>query len=272
MTGGSGVIIRRPSVPESLRILLGEADCDGALGVVEMALSPGVSGPPLHLHPTHAEAFYVLAGQLSLQVGEEVVTGGPGTWACAPKDVPHTLGNFGTDEGRLLCMFAPGGFERRFERMLAKQHGLNFRRPSGQRELSGHRSSPGLSLPDQLRPSSAVVPHDAGRCRTRRRTGRTRRPSAPRSHPTAPCLVAGPADSAGGRNTGLAVIVPRWLKLVCMAFPELRRQGFGFVVRVLPRRLMVGCRWSASRSFLLAAARLRGSIWTPPARHPGWPL
>jgi quercetin dioxygenase-like cupin family protein len=123
MTGGSGVIIRRPSVAESLRILLGEADCDGALGVVEMALSPGASGPPLHLHPTHAEAFYVLAGQLSLQVGEELVTGGPGTWACAPKDVPHTLGNFGTDEGRLLCMFAPGGFERRFERMLAKQHG-----------------------------------------------------------------------------------------------------------------------------------------------------
>jgi quercetin dioxygenase-like cupin family protein len=123
MTGGSGVIIRRPGVAESLRILLGEADCDGALGVVEIALSPGVSGPPLHLHPTHAEAFYVLAGQLSLQVGEEVVTGGPGTWACAPNDVPHTLGNFGTDEGRLLCMFAPGGFERRFERMLAKQHG-----------------------------------------------------------------------------------------------------------------------------------------------------
>jgi uncharacterized cupin superfamily protein len=70
MTGGSGVIIRGPSVAESLRILLGEADCDGALGVVEMALSPGVSGPPLHLHPTHAEAFYVLAGELSLQVGE----------------------------------------------------------------------------------------------------------------------------------------------------------------------------------------------------------
>jgi uncharacterized cupin superfamily protein len=75
MTGGSGVIIRRPSVAESLRILLAEADCDGALGVVEMALSSGVSGPPPHLHPTHAEAFYVLAGQLSLRVGEEVVTG-----------------------------------------------------------------------------------------------------------------------------------------------------------------------------------------------------
>jgi hypothetical protein len=45
---------------------------------------------------------------------------------------------------------------------------------------------------------------------------------------------------------------------VCMAFPKLRRQVFAFVVRFLPRRLMVDCRWSASRSFRLAAARLRG--------------
>ena len=52
--------------------------------------------------------------------------------------------------------------------------------------------------------------------------------------------------------------MPRWLKLVSVASAELRWQGFAFVVRVLPRRLMVGCRWSASRSFLLAAARLRG--------------
>jgi quercetin dioxygenase-like cupin family protein len=123
MTGGQGVIIRRPSVAESLRVLLGGADCGGAMGVVEMALSPGTSGPPLHLHPTHAEAFYVLAGELSLQVGEDVVTGGPGTWACAPKDVPHTLANFGADEGRVLCLFAPAGFERRFERILAKELG-----------------------------------------------------------------------------------------------------------------------------------------------------
>ena len=56
----------------------------------------------------------------------------------------------------------------------------------------------------------------------------------------------------------LPAIVQRWLKLACVAFPELRWQGFADVVGSLPRRLMVGCRWSASRSFLLAAARLRG--------------
>ena len=117
-------------------------------------------GPPLHLHPTHAEAFYVLAGHLSLQVGEEVVTGGPGTWACAPKDVPHTLGNFGTDEGRLLCMFAPGGFERRFERMLAKQHGEAVLAELSEAERATRLIGPPLVSPAQ--PSRADAPEFSG--------------------------------------------------------------------------------------------------------------
>jgi quercetin dioxygenase-like cupin family protein len=115
----SGGIIRPASAGEPLRVLMGGADCDNAMSVVEMILAPGSAGPPLHLHPTHAEGFYVLAGQLSVQLGDEVITGGPGTWACAPKNTPHTLGNLGDEEVRLLCMFAPGGFERRFQRMLA---------------------------------------------------------------------------------------------------------------------------------------------------------
>jgi quercetin dioxygenase-like cupin family protein len=133
MTTGRGVI-RRPSLGEAMRILLGEHDSDGALGVVEMALAPGATGPPLHVHPTHAEAFYVLAGDLSLQVGDEVVTGGLGTWACAPRNVPHTLANFGSDEGRLLCLFAPAGFERCFERMLNKDSGLVAELSEAERE------------------------------------------------------------------------------------------------------------------------------------------
>jgi quercetin dioxygenase-like cupin family protein len=161
MTSGQGVIIHRPSVAESLRILLGEADCDGALGVVEMALSPGASGPPLHLHPTHAEAFYVLAGELSLQVGEEVVTGGPGTWACAPKDVPHTLANFGAVEGRVLCLFAPGGFERRFERMLAKEHGDAVLGELSEAERATRLIGPPLASPaEPSRPDAAKFEGD----------------------------------------------------------------------------------------------------------------
>jgi hypothetical protein len=165
VTGGSGVIIRRPSVAESLRILLGEADCDGALGVVEMALSPGVSGPRLHLHPTHAEAFYVLAGQLSLQVGERSLPVVLAHWHARPRTYPTRWETLEPTKGDSFACLHPVVSSDASSGCLPSstvtQCWLNFRRPSGQRDSSGHRSSPRLSLPDQMRPSSAVVPHDA---------------------------------------------------------------------------------------------------------------
>jgi quercetin dioxygenase-like cupin family protein len=112
-------IVRGPADTEPLRILLAARDSDHALGVVEMDLPAGGDGPPLHLHPTHGEGFYVLAGELTLQIGAEIRTAGPGSWAFAARDTPHTLANLGTADVRLLCVFAPGGFERRFERMHA---------------------------------------------------------------------------------------------------------------------------------------------------------
>lgn len=118
---------RRSAVP--LRVCLRGGDSDGELAVVEMVLDPG-TGPPLHLHPTHGEGFYVLAGELTVQVGDEIAAGGPGTWAYAPKDIAHTLANLTDQETRVLCVFAPAGFERRFERMLAEQAGQPLPEPT----------------------------------------------------------------------------------------------------------------------------------------------
>ena len=132
-----------------MRILLDEHESDGALGVVEMSLPPGAAGPPLHVHPTHAEAFYVLAGEITVQAGDEVVTGGPGTWVCAPKDVPHTLANFSTAEGRLLCIFAPGGFERRFERMAADERDRGALTELSEAERLTRMVGPPLSSPTE---------------------------------------------------------------------------------------------------------------------------
>lgn len=116
---GNGGIVCRPAGQEELRVLLSASQSDDALGCVEMVFGPMSAGPPLHLHPTHGEGFYVLDGELTLQVGDDVLSGGPGTWAFAPRNVPHTLANHTDETVRLLCVFAPGGFERRFERMLA---------------------------------------------------------------------------------------------------------------------------------------------------------
>jgi quercetin dioxygenase-like cupin family protein len=122
MTTIDGVIKPRRT-PEPLRLLLESANSSGELGVVEMQMPPRAGGPPLHVHPTHGEGFYVLEGQLAFQIGTEVVTAGPGTWLFAPRNVPHTLANPGDQLGTLLCFFAPGGFERRFARALAQQAG-----------------------------------------------------------------------------------------------------------------------------------------------------
>ena len=153
MTTGRGVI-HRASPGQALRILLGERDGDGALGAVEMSMPAGSTGPPLHLHPTHAEAFYVLSGELSLQVDDRVVTGGPGTWACAPRDVPHTLANLGAEEGRVLCLFAPGGFERRFERMIAREDAGPLAELS-QAELATRLVGPSLASPTEPAPRTS---------------------------------------------------------------------------------------------------------------------
>jgi quercetin dioxygenase-like cupin family protein len=106
-----------------LVVRLNRTDSQSDLGVVEMTMTPGTTGPPLHVHPTHGEGFYVLAGYPSFQVGADVVTGGPGLFVFAPRNAPHTLANHGTTDARVLCLFAPGGFERRFERMLARESG-----------------------------------------------------------------------------------------------------------------------------------------------------
>jgi mannose-6-phosphate isomerase-like protein (cupin superfamily) len=125
MTELPGVVRTGPAT-DPLRVLLRSAASAGEVGIVEMEMSAGSSGPPLHLHLTHGEGFYVLTGQLTFQVGRDVVTGGPGTWLFAPRTIPHTLANFGAGPGRVLCVFAPGGFERRFERMLARQSGRDL--------------------------------------------------------------------------------------------------------------------------------------------------
>lgn len=117
MSGGGGIVVTPADA--SLRVLLRAAESDGEVGIVEMTMDPGTVGPPLHRHPTHGEGFYVLAGRPTLRVGDDVVVADPGTWVFAPRDAPHTLANHGAADARLLCVFAPGGFERRCERILA---------------------------------------------------------------------------------------------------------------------------------------------------------
>jgi mannose-6-phosphate isomerase-like protein (cupin superfamily) len=96
---------------------------DGRLAVIEEIVPPGY-GPPLHVHPSFDEGFYVLEGELAFRVKDELVVGRAGTFAFAPRGAPHTFANLSGKDARQLIVCAPGGFERYFDRLAAKHAGI----------------------------------------------------------------------------------------------------------------------------------------------------
>ena len=73
-------------------ILLPTDQSGDAVGIIELTVPAGWDGPPLH-HHGFDEAFYVLEGELTFQLGEAVRAAGPGELVFAPRGATHTLAN-----------------------------------------------------------------------------------------------------------------------------------------------------------------------------------
>ncbi len=84
-------------------------ETDGRYGLVEV-LEPEGAEAPLHVHHNEDEAFWVLEGELTFQVGDETIKASPGSFLFGPKDVPH---RYTVDSGpaRMLFILSPAGFE-----------------------------------------------------------------------------------------------------------------------------------------------------------------
>src|SRR3954454_24478857 len=95
-------------------VLLRTEDSDDPAGIVEVTVPAGGPGPPLH-HHAFDEAFYVLEGELTFQLGDELATAGPGSLTFAPSGSHHTPANRSGAPVRYLLVCTPGGFERRFD-------------------------------------------------------------------------------------------------------------------------------------------------------------
>lgn len=77
------------------------------LGVVDVRSAPGNIAPPSHVHERHAEAFLVLAGELTFQLedGEHAV--GRDTWVLVPPGVVHTFAVTGEERAHFLDFHVP---------------------------------------------------------------------------------------------------------------------------------------------------------------------
>jgi quercetin dioxygenase-like cupin family protein len=113
-----------PTTDPDKRILLRAEQTDGATSVIESTMPPRAPGPPLHKHDFH-EAFYVLDGELTIQVRDELHAVRQGELAIAPRGVPHTLANHREAPTRYLIICTPAGFERQLARRAAAQAGID---------------------------------------------------------------------------------------------------------------------------------------------------
>jgi quercetin dioxygenase-like cupin family protein len=85
-------------------------------------MAAGAPGPPLHSH-AFDEAFYVVDGELTIQLNNKRTTAKDGDLVFAPGGVPHTLANPAATPARFLRVITPAGFEREFARRAAKEAG-----------------------------------------------------------------------------------------------------------------------------------------------------
>jgi quercetin dioxygenase-like cupin family protein len=105
-------------------VLLRGEQSDGAMAIVEHEMPAGAPGPPLHSH-AFDEAFYVLDGELTIQLRDDLITVRAGDLAFAPRGVPHTLANLSDAPARFLLVVTPAGFERELARRAAKDAGMD---------------------------------------------------------------------------------------------------------------------------------------------------
>lgn len=78
----------------------------------------GQVAAPRHLHDHEEEGFYVVQGDVTFQVGDELIEASAGTFAYAPHGVEHAF-RIESPEAKLLLLLTPGdaGHEALFVEM-----------------------------------------------------------------------------------------------------------------------------------------------------------
>ena len=89
----------------------------GQLCLTEYELLPHFPGPPPHQHRTFEHAWYVLEGELTVQLGTEERTLPAGGFVFIPKRAVHAFANRSAAPVRVLVVDTPGGFEHYYEEL-----------------------------------------------------------------------------------------------------------------------------------------------------------
>jgi quercetin dioxygenase-like cupin family protein len=73
----------------------------------------------LHEHRSHAETFYILAGEVDFHIDGAWRTAGAGTTIHIKPGVPHALRMKAGQTAKMLMLYQPAGFDRYLARLAA---------------------------------------------------------------------------------------------------------------------------------------------------------
>ncbi len=109
----------RPLGFTTVKFKVATEDTHGSLFLIEHDnLNKG--GPPRHFHPDQDEWFYVMQGELLVEIGEERMRLHAGDSVIAPRKVPHVWAFVGETPGAMLVGWTPAGKMEAFFREITK--------------------------------------------------------------------------------------------------------------------------------------------------------
>ena len=89
--------------------LVTSAETHGSFSILEQTLRKQ-AGPPPHIHDQNDEVFFLLEGEVRLQVGDEVLDGEAGQLIRIPPGTPHGF-VITSDSARFLNLYVPGALD-----------------------------------------------------------------------------------------------------------------------------------------------------------------
>ena len=100
-------------VGDVYRFLATGEETNGKYAMLEAIVTPG-GGPPPHVHSREEEGFYILEGEITIQVGEQRIVATAGMFANLPVGIPHSFKNESDHPAKMLISLAPAGLEKMF--------------------------------------------------------------------------------------------------------------------------------------------------------------
>jgi len=113
--GGTHLDMSAPGRFSALKLL--GAETNESVMLFEETVPVGTKSM-FHLHRESDEVAWVLAGEITFQIGDEVSVGGPGTCAFFPRNVPHAWKSTGSETGRVVFFYTPAGAGGYIEELL----------------------------------------------------------------------------------------------------------------------------------------------------------